>query len=68
MTGLFVTLFATLIGLGIVMYGRSQRRAPHLGVGLTLMICPQVVDGTLAVAGITLGGIALLVILSKSDL
>ena len=66
MFGLFVTLFASLAGLGLFMYGRAQRRVPQLGVGLGLMICPQFIDGPLTVVGVTLGGVALMVLLIKA--
>ena len=66
MAGLFVTLFAGLIGLGLFMYGRSNRRAPQLGVGLALMVCPQFIDGTLAIVGMTLGGVALMTLLIRA--
>ena len=59
MFGLFVTLFASLIGLGLFMYGRAQRRPPQLGAGLALMLCPQFIDSPTTVILVTAGFVAL---------
>jgi hypothetical protein len=36
------------IGLGFFVYGRRQRRGPHLAVGILLMVYPYFVPGVLA--------------------
>jgi hypothetical protein len=33
------------IGMGLFIYGRRQRRAPHLAIGVVLMVYPYLVPG-----------------------
>ncbi|MGD0835863.1 MAG: hypothetical protein ABSB49_04370 [Polyangia bacterium] len=52
---LLASLLVGSVGMGIFMYGRRQRRAPHLAVGFVLMAYPYFVASvplmlTLAVA------------------
>lgn len=35
---LLASLFIGSVGLGLFMYGKRQRRAPHLAVGIVLMV------------------------------
>ena len=35
---LLASLFIGTIGLGLFMYGKRQRRAPHLAIGVVLMV------------------------------
>ena len=58
------TLFAWTvigsIGLGLFVYGKKQRRVPHLGAGVLLMVYPYFVPGLGATVGIAAGVLALL--------
>jgi hypothetical protein len=56
---LFTGLLVSLAGMGLFMYGRSQRRAPQLGTGIVLMIYPQVADSSLEMLLVS-GGIVFL--------
>jgi len=52
-----------LIGLGLFVYGKRQRRAPHLAAGVVLMVYPYFVPGValmLVIAGAILGLLYLL--------
>ncbi len=52
------------IGLGLFVYGKKQRRAPHLGVGVLLMIYPYFVSGLPATVGIAAALLGLLYLLT----
>ena len=58
------TLFAAVVigsvGLGLFVYGKKQRRVPHLGAGVLLMVYPYFVPGLGATIGIAAGVLALL--------
>jgi hypothetical protein len=41
---LVANLFVSSIGFVLWKYGRSQRRVPHTGVGLVMMIYPYMVE------------------------
>ncbi len=49
---LFAWVVTGSIGLGLVMYGKKQRRAPHLAAGVLLMIYPYFVSSLAATIGI----------------
>ncbi len=57
---LFASLIVSGVGYVAFSYGRKQRRAPPLALGIVLMIFPYFVDGALAIYGI---GAALSVLL-----
>ena len=40
---LLASLLIGSIGMGLFIYGRRQRRAPHLAVGIVLMVYPYLV-------------------------
>ncbi len=60
-TGSLITsLMVGSVGLGLFLYGRKQTRVPHLAVGITMMVYPYFVTGTLPMLGIAvvlLGGL-----------
>jgi hypothetical protein len=61
-TSLFTSLVIGSIGLGFFQYGRKQRRAPHLAVGILLMVYPYFVPGlalTIVIAVALIGLLAL---------
>jgi hypothetical protein len=60
---LLVSLFLGLLGMGLFMYGKKQGRAPHLVVGLVLLVYPWFGLGWLlnAVIGAVLIGLLVLV-------
>jgi hypothetical protein len=63
LTTLMVGGFISLIGIGLLMYGRKAGRAPHLAVGLVLVIYPYFVWNLvvqLCVAVVLLLGLALI--------
>ena len=45
MTGnsLLASVLVGSIGMGLFIYGRRQRRAPHLAIGIVLMVFPYLV-------------------------
>jgi hypothetical protein len=54
--------FISLIGLALLMYGRKEGRAPHMVVGLLLIIYPYFVGNLLievAVAVVLVAGLSL---------
>jgi len=53
---LFTALFVSLVGLGLFIYGKNERRAPQLGAGLVLMIYPQVAETPLVMLSVA-GGV-----------
>jgi hypothetical protein len=50
------------VGMGLFMYGRKQRRVPHLAVGILLMVYPYFVPSValMFVLGAALVGLLLL--------
>ena len=59
---LFVGFLMSLIGVGLLMYGRREGRVPHMVVGLVLVVAPYVVGGVPIEIGLTvllLAGLAL---------
>jgi hypothetical protein len=57
---LFASLVVGSVGLGLFVYGKRQRRAPHLAVGIVLMVYPYFVSSVPLMAGIGLGLVGLL--------
>ena len=48
------------VGFGLFLYGRKQQAMPQLGVGVTMMVYPYFVTGTvlmLGICGVLLGGL-----------
>ena len=43
-TQLVVSMFISLVGFALFMYGKKQKRAPQLLVGIVLMAYPYFVD------------------------
>lgn len=44
-SALLVNLMVSVLGFGIFLYGKKQRRTPQLVTGLLLMIYPYFVEG-----------------------
>jgi hypothetical protein len=40
---LLASVLVGSIGMGLFIYGRRQRRAPHLAIGIVLMVFPYLV-------------------------
>jgi len=40
---LLASLVVGSLGLGLLVYGKRQRRWPHLAAGIALMVCPYFV-------------------------
>jgi len=53
---LFAGMAVSAIGVGILIYGRKQRRAPHFLAGVLLLACPFVGGGpwTVSAAGLAI--------------
>lgn len=49
---LLASLIVGSLGLGLFLYGKKQQKMPQLGVGLTMMVYPYFVTGTLPIVGI----------------
>lgn len=47
------------VGMGFFMYGKKQRRAPHLAVGVALMVYPYFVSSValMLIIGVVLVGL-----------
>lgn len=52
------------VGLGLFVYGKRQRRIPHLVAGVLLMVYPYFVPGVAAMALIAAGLLGLLYLVS----
>jgi hypothetical protein len=52
------------VGLGLFMYGKRQRRVPHLVAGIVLMVYPYFVGSVAAMAAIAGGLLGLLFLAS----
>jgi hypothetical protein len=57
---LLASLVVSSVGFVIFRYGRSQRRLPHVAVGMALMLFPYAVSSATAIVGIALGLLGLL--------
>jgi len=67
-TSLLVSLFISLIGFGLLVYGKRQGRAPHLVCGLALMVYPYFVPNVILEASIGLLLVALLMLAVRRGL
>lgn len=56
---LLASLLLGSVGMGFFMYGKRQRRAPHLAVGIALMAYPYFVSNValMVVIGVALIGL-----------
>ncbi len=52
------------VGFGFFMYGKKQRRMPHLAVGVVLMVYPYFVSGVTATIVIAVALVGLLYLAS----
>ena len=59
-SSLIVGLIVGCVGFGLFSYGRKQRRAPQMIVGLILMVCPYFVTSVPATAAMAVGLVALM--------
>jgi hypothetical protein len=57
---LFAWTVSGAIGLGLFLYGKKQRRVPHLAAGVLLMVFPYFVSSLGATLGITAAVLGLL--------
>jgi hypothetical protein len=51
-TSLFLAMVISSVGFGLFVYGRKQARAPHLAVGIALMVCPLLTSLPRSLVGI----------------
>ena len=59
-TQLMVAMFASLVGMALFVYGKRQRRAPHLIAGIVLVVYPYFVSNVyllVAIFAALLGGL-----------
>ena len=63
-TTLFVWTVIGSVGLGLFIYGKKQRRAPHLAAGVLFMVYPYFVSSLGATLGIAAGLLGLLYVAS----
>lgn len=57
---LLASIFVSLIGFAVFLYGKRMARAPHLAVGLVLMVYSYFLSGFWLITGIALVLLALL--------
>jgi hypothetical protein len=57
---LLASVFLGSVGLGFFVYGKKQRRAPHLAVGVLLMVYPYFVSSVALMLLIGAGLVGLL--------
>ena len=65
---LLASLVVSCVGFVLFRYGRSQRRLPQVAVGMTLMLFPYAVSNAMAIAGIALGLLGLLWVVTRYGL
>ena len=55
---MIASLLVSLVGFALFWYGRKQHRAPHIGVGILMMVFPYFISNALLILGIgaVLGG------------
>jgi hypothetical protein len=59
---LFASMLIGTVGFGFFIYGKKQRRAPHLAAGVLLMVYPYFVPGVtlmVVIAGAIVGSLYL---------
>jgi len=61
---LLTSLVIGSVGFGFFMYGKKQRRMPHLAVGVVLMVYPYFVSGVTATIVIAVALVGLLYLAS----
>ena len=61
---LLASLLVGSIGMGLFVYGKRQRRAPHLAIGVVLMVFPYLVPSVTLIFVIAAALIGLLWLLS----
>jgi hypothetical protein len=61
---LLASMFIGSVGMGLFIYGRRQRRAPHLAIGIVLMAYPYLVPSVLLMFVIGAALVGLLVLAS----
>jgi len=61
---LLASLLVGSIGMGLFVYGKRQRRAPHLVIGIVLMVFPYLVPGVALMFVIAAALVGLLWLLS----
>jgi hypothetical protein len=57
---LIVAMLVSLVGFALFVYGKKQRRAPHLVAGIALMVYPYFVSSVvlvLLIAAALMGGL-----------
>ena len=65
----FIASFAIgLVGFGIFLYGKKQRRPAQLAVGVAMMIYPYFVSNTLAMIAIAAALVAALLLAVRAGL
>jgi hypothetical protein len=52
------------VGMGFFIYGKKQRRAPHLAVGVLMMVYPYFVSNVWLMLGLAAGLVGLLYLAS----
>lgn len=63
---LFASMVVGSIGFGLLMYGRKQRRAPQVLVGLALMVFPYFLESVGWMLGIGTALVGLLVLVVRA--
>ena len=63
-SALLASLLVGSVGLGFFAYGKRQRRAPHLAVGVLLMVYPYFVSSVALMLGIAAALVGLLYLAS----
>jgi hypothetical protein len=61
---LLASILLGSVGMGFFMYGRKQRRGPHLAVGVLLMVYPYFVSNVALMLGIGAALVGLLYLAS----
>ncbi|HZV01444.1 MAG TPA: hypothetical protein VFF73_32320 [Planctomycetota bacterium] len=65
---LFASLAISSVGFGIFLYGKKQKRLPHLLAGVALMAYPYFVPGVLPMIAIAVVVVAALWFVASRDL
>jgi hypothetical protein len=65
LTTIAVGGFISLIGIGLLMYGRKEGRVPHLAVGLVLVVYPYFVWNVAVQIGVAVVLLLVLVLVSR---
>jgi hypothetical protein len=65
---LFASLVISSVGAGIFIYGKKQKRLPHLLAGVALCVYPYFVPGVLPMIAIAVGVVAALWFVASREL